>query len=103
MGKKKKKKSKKNKPFMEFSKKISIAIISIFAVVIVYSMALMWKTGTTDGLSYLIPSVTGLAVTATGFYFHKAQMENVIKLGKEHGLTTDEMKSVAETVKEISE
>lgn len=59
-------------------------------------MALMWKTDMTDGLSYLIPSVTGLAGTTVGFYFWKAKMENMIKLSKDNDMSMDEIKELEE-------
>lgn len=75
-----------NKQKMEFSKKIFYIVIFLFISVIVFSMALMWKTDNTDALAYLIPSVAGLATTSVGFYYWKAKMENVIKLSKEHNI-----------------
>lgn len=89
---------KKNKQKKEFSKKITIAIITIFSIVIVYSMALMWKTESTDGLVYLIPSVTGLVATCLGFYFWKAKFENMIKLSKENNMSMDEAKELEMTM-----
>ena len=55
-------------------------------------MALMWKTETTDGLMYLIPSVSGITATCVGFYYWKAKMENMIKLSKENKMYMDEVK-----------
>ena len=84
----------KEKPNKEFSKKIFNIVITLFIIVLFYSMALMWKTNMTDGLMYLIPSVTGLTTTCVGFYFWKAKMENVIKLSKENNMSVDEVKEV---------
>ena len=86
--------NKTNKPKTEFSKKIFNIVITLFIIVIFYSMALMWKTGTTDGLMYLIPSISGLAATTIGFYFWKAKMENMIKLRKENNMNLDEVKDL---------
>ena len=88
----------KKKPKKEFSKKIFNIVITIFIIVIAYSMALMWKTDDTSALSYLIPSVSGLAGTCCGFYYWKAKMENVIKLSKENDITIDEVKEVEATM-----
>ena len=55
-------------------------------------MALMWKTGITDGLAYLIPSVGTIAATAIGFYYWKAKAENAIKLSKMHDMSLEEIK-----------
>ena len=38
----------KGKKPKEFSKKIFNIVITLFIIVIIYSMALMWKTETTD-------------------------------------------------------
>lgn len=86
--------NKKNKTPKEFSKKIFNIVITLFIIVIFYSMALMWKTGTTDGLNVLIPSIGGLAATTVGFYFWKAKMENMIKLRKENNMDLEEVKDL---------
>ena len=86
--------NKENNPKKEFSKKIFNIVITIFIIVIFYAMALMWKTGTTDGLMYLIPSVGTLASVTIGFYYWKAKMENIVKLSKENDMSIDEIKSV---------
>ena len=83
-----------NKSNKEFSKKIFNIIITLFIIVIFYSMALMWKTSATDGLMYLIPSVSGLTATTVGFYYWKAKMENMIKLTKDSGISMDEAKEI---------
>lgn len=87
----------------EFSKKIFYIVISIFIIVIVYSMALMWKTENSDGLSYLIPSVSGLAATSVGFYYNKAKTENRIKLSQQYNLPIDEVTEIENEVQNESE
>lgn len=73
----------------EFSKKIFV-FITIFTVIItVYALALMWKTGDTSPLAYLIPSTFAELATATGFYYHKARAENKIKLMQRYGKTAE--------------
>ena len=86
--------NKENKPKKEFSKKIFNIVITLFIIVIFYSMALMWKVGTTDGLMYLIPAVSTLASVTVGFYYWKSKMENMIKLSKENKMTLDEVKTI---------
>lgn len=86
--------NKKEKPKKEFSKKIFNIVITLFIVVIAYSMALMWKTNMTDGLMYLIPSVGTLASVTIGFYYWKAKMENMIKLSKENDMDMEEVKEL---------
>ena len=91
---KKRKKNKKKAKQMEFSKKIFYIVITLFIVVLIFSMALMWKTDTTDGLAYLIPSVATIAATTIGFYYWKAKVENVIKLSKENNMNIEEIKDL---------
>ena len=86
--------NKGNKPKKEFSKKIFNIVITLFIIVIFYTMALMWKTNTTDGLMYLIPAVGTLASVTIGFYYWKAKMENIVKLSKENDVSIDEIKNV---------
>lgn len=86
--------NKKEKPKTEFSKKIFNIVITLFIIVIFYSMVLMWKTNDTSPLYYLIPSVGGLAATSVGFYYHKAQVENRIKLSKEYKILEEEIKNI---------
>ena len=78
----------------EFSKKIFNIVITIFIVVVLYSMALMWKTENTDALAYLLPAVGALAATATGFYYNKAKLENRIKLSKEYETSMEEIEDM---------
>lgn len=80
----------------EFSKKIFNIIIALFIIVLFYSMALMWKTNMTDGLMYLIPSVTGLTTTCVGFYFWKAKMENMVKLSQNNNMSMSKVKEIEE-------
>lgn len=95
-----KKKKKKTKQKMEFSKFAFICTAVLFGMVIVASIALMWKTDTIDPLSYLITTTSGIMATATGFYYAKARAENLIKLSKDHGLTINEVKSISKSVEE---
>lgn len=87
-----------NKPKKEFSKKIFNIVITLFIIVLFYSMALMWKVGTTDGLMYLIPAVGTLASVTVGFYFWKAKMENMVKLSKESKMALDEIKEIESNI-----
>lgn len=90
--------NKENKPKKEFSKKIFNIVITLFIIVLFYSMALMWKVGTTDGLMYLIPAVGTLASVTVGFYFWKSKMENIIKLSRENNMTLDEVKEIESNI-----
>lgn len=86
--------NKREKPKKEFSKKIFNIVITIFIIVIAYSMALMWKTDDTSALSYLIPSVSALASVCVSFYYWKSKMENMIKLSKENDKSLEEIKEI---------
>lgn len=88
----------KEKSKKEFSKILSIIVITLFIIVLFYSMALMWKTNMTDGLMYLIPSVATLASVTTGFYFWKSKMENMIKLSKENNMSINELKNIESNI-----
>ena len=59
----------KKKPPKEFSKKILIVAGIINAVVIVFTMVMIWRTLDLSPLAYLIPSVAAEVATGTGFYY----------------------------------
>lgn len=92
----------KIKPKKEFSKKIFNIVITLFVIVLFYSMALMWKTDNTEGLMYLIPSVGTLASVTVGFYYWKAKMENLIKLRKENDMSLEEVKELEEKINDFN-
>ena len=95
-------KNKNSKQKMEFSKKIFYIVITLFVIVLGYSMALMWKTGITDGLAYLIPSVGTIAATAIGFYYWKAKAENAIKLSKEYEMSLENFKETTQNFEDFN-
>ena len=64
----------------EFSKKILIVAGVMNAVVIIFTMIMIWRTLDLTPLAYLIPSVAAEVATGTGFYYSKAKVENRIKL-----------------------
>lgn len=66
----------------EFSKKIFISVSIGTIAVCIFSMVMVWKTGDTSVLSYLIPAVFAELATATGFYYNKAREENIRKIEK---------------------
>lgn len=80
----------KKKPPKEFSKKILIVAGIINAVVIVFTMVMIWRTLDLSPLAYLIPSVAAEAATGTGFYYSKAKVENRIKLMRQNKVTPNE-------------
>lgn len=80
----------KKKPPKEFSKKILIVAGIINAVVIVFTMVMIWRTLDLSPLAYLIPSVAVEVATGTGFYYSKAKVENRIKLMRQNKVTPNE-------------
>lgn len=64
----------------EFSKTILRAVALATVVIVALSFILMWKTGDTTPLAYIIPGIFAELSAATGFYFWKAKAENQIKL-----------------------
>lgn len=80
----------KKKPPKEFSKKILIVAGIINAVVIVFTMVMIWHTLDLSPLAYLIPSVAAEVATGTGFYYSKAKVENRIKLMRQNKVTPNE-------------
>ena len=73
----------KKKPKKEFSKIILGCVGAVTLVVTAFTLAIVWKTGDTSPLAYLIPAI--FAELATGFYYSKAKAENLIKLRKQYG------------------
>lgn len=80
----------KKKPPKEFSKKILIVAGIINAIVIVFTMVMIWRTLDLSPLAYLIPSVAAEVATGTGFYYSKAKVENRIKLMKQNKVTPND-------------
>lgn len=80
----------KKKPPKEFSKKILIVAGIINAVVIVFTMVMIWRTLDLSPLAHLIPSVAAEVATGTGFYYSKAKVENRIKLMRQNKVTPNE-------------
>ena len=64
----------------EFSKTILKAVALATALIVVFSFVIIWRTGDTSPLAYIIPGIFAELSAATGFYFWKAKAENQIKL-----------------------
>ena len=71
---------------MEFSKKIFIGISILTAIIVIFSLIMIYRTNDLSPLSYLIPAVFAEMATATGFYYNKAKIENKIKILKGDGI-----------------
>ena len=77
----------------EFSKLILTMVALATAAIVVAAFVLMWRTGDTSALAYIIPGIFAELSAATGFYFWKAKAENMIKLDierKKLGLKTSD-------------
>lgn len=85
MKRKKKKRKQSDKKQVEFSKIIFIAVSALTVVITFFSCCMIWRTGDTSALAYLIPAVFAEMGAATGFYYSKAKAENQIKLMSKYG------------------
>lgn len=65
---------------MEFSKLIQRRIEILVAVVVAFTLVMIWRTDNVDPLTYLIPAVFAAKASSDAFYFNKAKAENLIKL-----------------------
>lgn len=70
---------------IEFSKIIMVVAMLMALCVSVFTCAVIWRTGDTSPLEWLIPAVFAVLTAATGFYYSKAKAENQIKLRKKYG------------------
>jgi hypothetical protein len=61
---------------MEFSKKIFVGIAIGTIAIVIFSLVIVWRTGDTSPLAYIIPATFAELATATGFYYRKAEKEN---------------------------
>lgn len=75
----------KKKQKKEFSKVWLGCVGAVTLVVTAFTLIIVWRTGDTTPLAYLIPAIFAELATATGFYYSKAKAENRIKLRKEYG------------------
>ncbi len=75
----------KRKQPVEYSKVSYSLIIALTAVVVVFTLIMVWRTNDLSPLGYLIPAVFAELAAATGFYYSKAKAENRIKLRKIYG------------------
>lgn len=65
---------------VEFSKKIFAWVSIATALVVIFSLIMIWRTSDLTPLAYIIPAIFTELATATGFYYYKAKRENEIKL-----------------------
>ncbi|CDG37268.1 hypothetical protein CTHBC1_2685 [Acetivibrio thermocellus BC1] len=75
---------------VEFSKKMFVGVAISTALIVIFSLVIVWKTGDTSPLTYIIPAMFAELATATGFYYKKAEAENKIKLKRLYGKNTAE-------------
>ena len=65
---------------MEFSKKIFIFVATLSVVITIGALIVMWHVEDISALSALITASFAELATATGFYYKKAEKENVEKI-----------------------
>ena len=65
---------------MEFSKKILIVMLLITLIIVACAIAMSYMTQSTDVYAYLIPSIFVELSVGTGFYYKKAEKENLLKI-----------------------
>lgn len=80
----------RKKKGMEFSKKIFAGVAMGTVIIVIFSMVIVWRTGDTSPLAYIVPGIFAELATATGFYYKKAEAENKIKLSKIFGHPSDD-------------
>lgn len=59
-----------------------MVLLGIQITVNLAAIILMFYVQTTDGLEYLIPSISAELSIAVGFYYNKAKRENELKIRK---------------------
>lgn len=65
---------------MEFSKKIFIFVSLLSVIVTIGALFVMWHVKDISALSVLISAAFAELATATGFYYKKAEKENIEKI-----------------------
>ena len=80
----------KQKPKKEFSKLIMIAVGTVNAVVVAFTLLMIWRTMDLSPLYYLIPAVAGEFSAGAVAYYAKAKVENRIKLMSTYGVNPTE-------------
>ena len=66
----------------EYSKIILMVLMGIQIFITLSAIILMFYVKTTEGLEYLIPSISAELSIAVGFYYNKAKRENELKIRK---------------------
>lgn len=65
----------KKKPKKEFSKVLLGCVGAVTLVVTAFTLAIVWKTGDTSPLAYLIPAIFAELATATGFTIPRPRLK----------------------------
>ena len=74
---------------LEFSKIIAVLAILMWVSVNLFGAVMIVITLDTSPLVYIIASIDAVVAVVLGCYYHKAKMENVIKLKKQYGDDAD--------------
>lgn len=75
---------------IEFSKIVVLIVGIVNVVVVLFSLAMIWRTMDLTPLCYLIPAVAAEFSAGTVSYYSKAKVENRIKLMSIYGVDPSE-------------
>lgn len=70
---------------IEHSKIITTGVLILSALVVLFTLVIVWITGDTSPLQVLIPSVEAAFCITAKHYYAKAALENQIKLRQKFG------------------
>lgn len=73
------------KKHVEHSKIITTGVLILSAIVVVFTIFMIWRTEDLSPLAYLIPSIEIAFGLTAKHYYAKAALENQIKLRKKYG------------------
>lgn len=78
-------KTKKEKRKVEHSKVITTGVLCLSAIVVLFTLFIVYKTFDTSPLTVLIPSIEAAFCITAKHYYAKAAIENQIKLRQIYG------------------
>lgn len=75
----------------EFSKKLTVWILIIYAVIVFVMISLMAFVNFELGGNFIgiLGVITAIPTTCVGFYFYKAKAENLLKIGNSTETSTE--------------
>ncbi|MCZ9312873.1 MAG: hypothetical protein O0V67_05810 [Methanocorpusculum sp.] len=70
---------------VEHSKVITTGVLILSAIVVIFTLVMVWRTYDMSPLSILIPSIEAAFCLTAKHYYAKAALENQIKLRQQYG------------------